>query len=378
MTSNRLRLTTTLFVAPILLIAFQNCGKNLEVAEHPESDLFKRAEECIHSTSPAGACLFNKNPVSQAGKAVAADYVGGYQSHAVTLTDVSGGYLENAHLQVVTGKTNRLSSSLGFRHYYNPASSYLEQVSAYYFANELRRWLTDHGGSAHSGQGFKLVADSSFSAFLPASKELHFERNGMNLPAALDGSVVLHLYGQAYVWAATAGQSHDNVAASAQACTDARGYTASLGCCKTGDGCASAAVSGAGDYLAAVYFGSGSTKIGEGWKNDIAGLRTCGLTRDPGQQADLTRAQAHQACSSRGAVGNITAMGVLYASIWWEARKSASDQADFDKLFVRHLAEIRGDDTFATLKSKIIALDSSAFGLRHGAKLTAEFGRRGL
>lgn len=361
-----------------LMVAFQNCGKNFEVSEHPETSTFKRAEECMQSTVVAGACLFQKSPVAQAGKAVSAEYVGGYQSSSVTISEISGTYLENDHFQVVTAKTTRLPKTAGFRHYFNPANSNLEQVSSYYFSNELRNWLVARDGSAHLGQGFKVVADSSFSGFLPAKKELHLERNGINLSAALDGSIVQHVYGQAYIWAATSGQSHAALTDSAQACGDVRGYKSPAGCCKDANGCGAAAITGSADYMTAVYFLASGTKIGEGWKNDVSGLRTCGLTRDPAAQSSLNRNQAYQSCSSRGSPGNTTAMGLLYASIWWEARNKATDKLDFDKLFVRHLAEIRGNDTFATLKTKILSLDSTAFASRHSANLSAEFSRRGF
>lgn len=361
-----------------LMIAFQNCGQNLEVSQHPESSTFKRAEECMAGKSTAGACLFQKSPVSQAGKAVAADYIGGYQSSPVNIDELSGTYLENNHFQIVTARTSRLPKTSGFRHYFNPSNSNLEQVSSYYFTNELRNWLIARGGSAHQNQGFKVVADSSFSGFIPSKKEVHLERNGVNLPAALDGSIVQHVYGQAYIWAATSGQSHADMSATAKSCNDARGFNSPAGCCKDANGCTAAIISGAADFMVAAYFGASGTRIGEGWKNDISGLRTCGLSRDPAAQSKLTRSQAHQACSSRGSSGNITTMGLLYASIWWEARLKASDTLDFDKLFVRHLTEIRSDDTIATLKTKILSLDSSAFASRHSSNLNAEFTRRGF
>jgi hypothetical protein len=74
-------------------------------------------------------------------------------------------------------------------------------------------------------------------------------------------------------------------------------------------------------------------------------------------------------------------MGILYSSIWSQARQQAMaagiSSFDFDHFFSAHLGLISGADTFVTLKAKILNLDATQFGSKYSAFLTAAFQSRG-
>lgn len=363
--------------ALVTILAFQNCSKGLNVMKDPESALFEETASCMAS-SP-GACVFRKNAVAQTGKSVTMERIGGYQSLPVSLLDRDGsGYLQNGDLIVTTSSTPRLTAATGFRQYYTDANSNVEQAMAYYYANELRRWMIARGAFAGAGQAIQIIVDSSFNGWIPSKKEIHLERNGKDFPAALDGSVIVNLYAQASIWAASGGLSHTNTGNRTIACANAKGVIVPGACCTANTGCGPAIVSGAADYLSALMFKDMRTAIGEGWKNSLDGLKVCSLARDPAVQSSLTAVTAGNRCNTRGSPNQVTSLGIMYSSIWWEARKSASDKNDFDLFFLRHLEFIRGEDSFATIKASILALDASDFSSRYTTLMTNEFARRGL
>lgn len=357
-------------------LGFQNCSRNgFSVAPQPDAAVFASTSACMGGTTDA--CIFAKNAVAQSGTAMSANRIGGFQNLGVSLEDRdSSGYLQNSDLIVTTSSTARATGN--FRRYYDAGSSGLEQIIAYYQANQLRKWMIAKGSYAGANQGFKIIADSSFNGFVPSKKEIHLQRDGVKFPAALDASIVISLFAQAQIWAASGGASHTGTTTNTVTCTDSQSYSAPSSCCASASGCGSAIVSGASDYLASLMFLGGKTVIGDGWKNDPAGLSLCLTSRDPASQSALTASTAYGRCTSRAASGEIHVMGLVYASIWWEVRKSISNQSDFDKFFLRHLSQISGSDTFTTIKTKILNLDASEFASSYSALMTAEFARRGL
>lgn len=359
-----------------VLILAQGCSK-LDIQESSEASTFREAEACINGSSDA--CIFNKSAVAQSGTSMTAERLGGYQTYGVQLADLDGsGYLKNTSYAVVTAGTPRLTATKGFRQFYNPATSDLEQVMAYYYVHETAAWMTSLGYFPGSGANIQIVADSSFSGWVPGKAELHLERNGDGFPAALDGSLIVDLYTEAMIWRASSTASHSNISAKTVTCSDKNGLPVPSGCCSSSAGCGPAIIRGAADYAVAAFFGEGKTRIGEGWKNDPAGLTLCGLPRDVANLANLSVAAASARCTPRGATNHVNVLGILYGSIWWEARKQATNKSEFDKLFLLHFQQIRGDDDFASIKGKILTLDTNTFGGRYGSILSTEFSRRGL
>lgn len=360
-----------------LSVTFQNCGQNLGVNQDPDIDVFKEAAACMDSS--AEACIFNKNAVNQSGKAMTQDRVGGYQVYGASVVGRGpSGNLQNSDFSILTLYTSRVNPQNGFKYYYAAGRSDLEQVMAYIELDRARQWMNGLGIYPARNMSLSVYADSDFNGYVPGKAQLHLERNGYSIPAALDGGVVNHLYAQANIYAATGGTSHANLATSAWTCIDYRGYTSPNGCCKTDVGCGPALIDGAADAFVAMLYGPGSTGVGEGWRNSPGGSTICGLVRDPAQQSSLKLSKAVTACSSRGVRNQIQVIGLVYASIWYRVWEKTSDKPGLEKLFLSHLALIRGEDDFITMKSKILSLDLSMTNGKFSSLLNQEFTNRGL
>lgn len=367
------------FVAlPLAVVWFQNCSPGLHVETDPLASTFKEAEDCINGS--ADACVFEKNAVSQMGRAVTPENIGGFQVVPVSLSDRdASGYLQNNDFVVTTVSTARWPATADFRQYYSPSNSALEQVMSYVSARKARDWMSALGIFPAATQRIKIYADSSFTGFIPASNEIHLERNGTNFGAALDGSLIVSLYAQANIKFATSGASHDPTALSvkASACRDTRAYPTPYGCCNSALGCGAAIVSGAADYVVAAVFGENRAVVGDGWKNDPAGLSICGIVRDATRNAGLSATAASSTCAARGSPNNATALGAVYASIWWEARKLADNKSSFDRFFLRHLSVINGADDFSTIQSKITSVATTSAETGYASNVVAGLNRRG-
>lgn len=377
MRTDRLKILVPWVFLVAVLPAYQNCAPNLKVLQSMDEAVFLSTEQCMTKTS--GACLFKKNAVSTAGRAVTADNLGGYQSYAVGIEDLDGsGYLQNADFQILTGSTERLSVSKGLRHYYDPTRSYTEQLMAYYYTNLVRRWMISHQLFHGANAGTKIIVDSSFNGWVPNRNEIHLQRDGVRFPAAFDASLIVSLYAQSEIWRASSGASHTSLSSKTVTCMDSSSYSAPQLCCATVNGCGPALVSGASDFLVAHFFESQNPVVGDGWKNDPTGQTLCGLTRNATQLASLTASMAYNRCANRNSGGMAQTMGLVYASIWWEIKKQAPNAATFEKFFLRHLELIRGDDDFTTIKTKLLNLDSSSFQGAFASLINSEFSKRGL
>lgn len=359
----------------VCLLFFQNCSP-ISVQEQAEQASVDQANACMASS--ADACLFNKSPAGQMGRGVSIDTIGGFQFTAVTIDDLKTGseFLENTDISVTTkDETKRLKRSEKYKFFYDPSVSKLEQVSAYYWMNKGRQRMTTVGYNPLDGKALTIIADSSFSGWVASKNEVHLQRDDRHFSAALDASVSLGLLIHASASIASTGGSDG--ATKASSCTDPHGYANPKGCCNDANGCTPAIVAGAGDYFAATFFPD-FPAIGDGWQNDPAGVQVCGLARNPSTNSTLTAASAYAKCASRSAAGNVYAMGIVYASVWWEVRKKVSDKNDFDKFFLRHLRAISGDDDFLTIQTKLTNLDVNEFNGKYSALFTAEFDKRGL
>ena len=77
--------------------------------------------------------------------------------------------------------------------------------------------------------------------------------------------------------------------------------------------------------------------------------------------------------------GHTQAMGLIYASIWWQVRAAAGTQSsEIDRIFLEHLSLIDGTDDFRTAIAKAKTVDARLFGGRHAAKFDSQLTARGL
>jgi hypothetical protein len=77
--------------------------------------------------------------------------------------------------------------------------------------------------------------------------------------------------------------------------------------------------------------------------------------------------------------GYAQALGLIYASMWWEIRKSAGAQGDeIDRIFLEHLTLLDGNDDFRTAIAKAKTVDARLFGSRHSGKFDTQTTARGI
>lgn len=383
-------------------VLFQNCGEfrslksgilnGASVADdtstivsavlQPATD--KTDASCM-TNSKYDACLFAKNPVavqnaSFSGSASASANLDGLQVYGVKLTGLTGnGRLSNSTLSVesltgtpvTVGATNLRTSAR------TDSAHVIAQTMAYYWLNRTGEYLYARTGiyPARDKQ-IKVYADDTIAGWSPDTNSIHLKLSDNGDAMAWSAELAIHFLGVANLYHATNGAIRENISTRHKNC----GLKAA-GCCTSVSGCSRAIASGVGDYFAAVIFPDRPV-VGETWANRTQGLGFCNISRNLNDARTLTASSVFNACASAGISGEVSTMGTVYASIWWELRKAAAAErpvrgdADIDKLFMSHLAVLKGDDTFPSAYAKIMDLDETLFGGRYADLITSKFNGR--
>lgn len=94
-------------------------------------------------------------------------------------------------------------------------------------------------------------------------------------------------------------------------------------------------VAGAATYFTAVLFPD-KPIIGEMAQNRVSGFRICGRWNSSLlEHGSETAASAFNLCPDQ--LGNVHAMGLIYASALWQVRQQAGvDSAEIDRLYLLH------------------------------------------
>lgn len=322
------------------------------------------------SDSRYDACIYLKNPVAHTKAAVSgdADYVS-RQTLGVKITDTDeSGYLQNGHFRVLPVRGARVwLPDSSRKSLYTNAQSYVQQVMSYYWLTRAQAYLSGRVGTLPvEGKGVQVFVGAPQSGWAAKDKAIFLSNSSR---ADLSADVLLSLWGQAMAHFASSGAINSASDSTHVSCAnDLRG------CCVDKNGCSKALVSGVGDYVSLMVFAD-MPRIGEMLANSDSGQNLCGHARDVASFADLTATTVHTACAGRN--GWAPSLGFLYASVWWQVRKTAADALSVDKLFVRHLKELTGTDTLVTAKSKILQL-APTYGADLQSLFTAEFTKRGL
>lgn len=374
------RLTWILAAITLMSVFFQNCSKGFQAVQHEESASTLATYACLENNS-VDACLFKKNPVHQAGSNIDPSTAAYYQNTGVLLKDLDGsGYLSNASFSVQSKSGSRAKAFNGrWKYLFSTYPSEASQVSAYYYLTEAKNYFKNRTGIFYAeNQNIRVISDAGLSGWSSQINTIHLENQENKIAMALDGSLVVNLLAHANAYYASNGQALTNQSATAQNCVNKKSSLASYQCCKTSNGCGNAILAGQADYLTAIYFEALGTALGESWALNTSGLAVCNVSRDVAQNTNLNASIAYSNCASIKSSGNIYAMGALYASVWWEARKKISNKVEFDKYFMKHLELIRGDDTFVTIQAKLQTLDQNSFSNQFYVNLRSEFLKRGL
>lgn len=365
------------------LISFQNCGRfevngssksNFGITDFlsiggedlvPTTD---KVDPSCMSNSAYNACLFIKNPVASRGQAFqaagSANQLLSLQTFGVRLTGLlPTGKLENGTFTIETTGTSPVSTtSLDLK-----ASADLDggrryaQVATYYWLNRAQEYLTPRTGIFPAGgKAIKVYVDDTLTGWSSRTNTIHLRSQDNGNQMAWGPEIALHYLGLANLHHAS-GEAINRINAQTHRDCGTKGS----GCCATASGCARAIASGVGDYFAALIFPQRPI-IGETWANNPNGIVTCGVDRNLATAGARTATAAFGACTPQGTAGDVSVMGTVYASIWWEARKAANAAApgadkDIDTLFMQHLSLLTGDDDFKTAIQKIASVDQRLF-----------------
>ncbi|HRK08527.1 MAG TPA: hypothetical protein PLZ57_12220 [Pseudobdellovibrionaceae bacterium] len=398
--ANILRSLTMFSATVVLVFAYQNCTEfkadpnaiskviSQGSSGAASADLVPRTDRLdsnCASNSAFDACIFQQNPVAMANGAqlsgtgtVRATELNTRQTYGVKLTSLAGnGKLENATVKVTsinTPELNGVPNGLKTVYPLAPNSSAFEQVMAYYWINRTSEYLDARlrGQLPAKGKGVKVVVDDTITGYNPTSNTIHLRQTSTS-NVAWSGEILVHLFALANLEHASSGAMRTKSATKNLTCP-----APSLQCCSSVNGCAAALQFGVGDYVAAIMFPN-RPLIGETLVNTGQAATIAGFPRDMTQLRNRTLLDAYNSSGTGGSAGDVGAMGLVYANVWWEVRVAAGTNShEVDQLFFEHLKLLNGDDDFRTALLKISNADSRLFAGRYTNALVQEFQRRGL
>lgn len=339
----------------------------------PNTDKY---DENCQTNSAFDACIIQQNPAVRGGTVAKtvnerSRQVEEIAKYGVKLTSLSGsGFLENSTIAVHSLKNPRANvSPEELRSAASQSLSALEQVNTYYWINRAAEYfdVRTEGKLPAKGQNIKVVVDDTITGY-DAKKNTIRLKSTESTSVGLNGDIAIHLFGVANLTLANPA-GWETLSATKHSTCEA----VSEGCCKTATGCANAIRFGVGEYFAASMFPE-HTAIGEGIANNGQAQKLSGVTRD---LASVSSSSASSVYST--SKGSIQAMGLIYASIWWEVRSAAGPKVnEIDRIFLEHLSELDGDDDFKTAIAKAQSVDARLFDGRHSQKFDDQLAARGL
>lgn len=351
-------------------LSFFNAGDG---SLEPSSD--KVSDSCL-SNKDYDACIFKKNPVAQENGAVSD--VNAVRKFGVKIRGLATtGFLENAKLKVLTLTTPRASlfDMSKFKSRVSSETSYVEQLSAYYYGNLAMEYLEKQVGPERLPEGtLKIYVDDAFTGYSSVNSSIHFEKKSSKTPKALSGEIVVQLIGQSIASRLSFKQVHSTTSAQHKSCElEARG------CCATTMGCSQALLNGFGDYTSAMVFPAGA-RLGETIAGSTQGQSVCSIRRDLAFLSTRTKAQVFAACPSQGYA---VLMGTWYAAIWWKMRnqleaQEAGGAQDIDKLFFDHARAWTGGFTFTDAKVEALRLAALYKSGKYSSAMAAAFQAAGI
>ncbi|MDZ4082635.1 MAG: hypothetical protein U1E10_06850 [Bdellovibrionales bacterium] len=384
---------TFAIAAIAMILGYQNCG---EFAVDP-SKLTQFAS--LGSTGSAGAvltpptdkydascrtnpaydaCVMQQNPIARTGTQLSAtpatrlEQLSTEALYGVKLTSLSGnGKLENSTISIDALKSAEVTTTAASMKVAPGASgsSAFEQVNTYYWINRAAEYFDSRSNGAlpAKGKNIKVIVDDTVTGFDFAKNTIRLKTSDAG-SVAWSGDIAIHLFGVANLmhanpagWTTLSATKHTTCNA------------VDKGCCAAAVGCANAIRFGVGEYFAASIFPE-RTRIGEALVNTGNPQIISGVARD---LASLTSNSATATFTT--ATGFAQSLGLIYASMWWEIRKSSGTQAnEIDRIFLEHLTLLDGNDDFRTAFAKAKTVDARLFGGRHSSKFDTQSAARGI
>lgn len=382
------------FGSAALVFGFQNCGEfvvdtqriaqfaslgassSAGAALVPDTD--KMDPTCL-TNSAYDACIIRQNPVAGSVSVLSADpatrrtQLAGEALYGVKLTSLLGnGKLENATISVRSASNANVQTTQSALKAApsTVGSSNFEQVNVYYWINRAAEYFDarTNGALPAKGKSISVIVDDTITGFETATNTIRLKSTDSLGAVAWSGDVAIHIFGIANLMLANPAGWITLSAAKHATCN-----AMDKGCCTALIGCANAIRFGVGEYFAASMFPD-HTKVGAAIVNTGNPQIIAGVARDI---ASLTSNTAQSIFTD--SAGNAQAMGLLYATIWWQVRAAAGNQsAEIDRIFIEHLTLIDGTDDFKTAIAKAKTVDARLFGGRHSAKFDSQLTARGL
>ncbi len=367
-------------VIPAMELSSKSANSLAEIKPIPDSD--KVDANCMTSDE-FDACLFRKNPVAQArqGFSETLSYttdLSSVQTFGVKLPQLAGASLANNYISIERSQGAPLEVSSANLKMDATGDNQLRvaQLNAFYWSSRtldyLSQWTNALPEELESNQ-IKIIVDDKMTGYASDTKTIHLRVTDDGNIMAYNGGVVIYLMGHAIADIATDGAINNLTGTTKHRACGADKF----GCCVDNNGCSKAIVNGIGESLVAMFFPLNPT-MGETWSNSAQSPRICSIERSPANRI-LDKNVAFDSCTDNG---NIHLMGTLYAAIWrkirLEARKiSLQAMKDVDTLFVKHISEVTTEDSFTTMRTKILDLDERQFNGDYGSIINNAFIDRG-
>lgn len=324
------------------------------------------------------ACVMQQNPMARTGAQLSTtenirqNQLSVEALYGVKLTSLSGnGKLENSTISIQALKSAVVSTTAASMKVApgTAGSSAFEQVNAYYWINRAAEYFDarSNGTLPAKGKNIRVVVDDTITGFDFAKNTIRMKSSEAG-SVAWSGDIAIHLFGVANLMHANPGGWTTLSATKHTTCN-----AVDKGCCTAAVGCANAIRFGVGEYFAAAIFPD-RTRIGEALVNTGNPQIIAGIARDL-----QTLNTSSAATTFTTATGYAQAMGLIYASMWWEVRKASGTQAnEIDRIFLEHLTLLDGNDDFRTALAKAKTVDARLFGGRHSSKFDTQSAARGI
>lgn len=293
-------------------------------------------------------CLYFKNPNFQESKTIDSSdtlTLKAAQKFSVNLTGIDrlSGKLKSKNFRIlsVDGKEipiSRVIESRGF----SETGELAHFINAYYWLNRTHEYLkNNHKTYPSLNSPLSIYVDDSFDGWSYENQSIHLSEKKKT---ALSADVILMLFGEAQASIASKGMINQASNLTHQECAKDP-----VGCCKSSQGCSQAILRGVGSGLVYFLFPD-APGLGEFYFSNQSGQNVCGKPRNPESFKTITFNEAYNLCDDKP--GSSLALGMVYASIWAEVSK-VYDSKKVEKVFLKHLEKLNGEDQFSTALSKI-------------------------
>ena len=382
----------------LTLAVFQNCGEGFKAIDRGFDNLSSSTSlqslslnsgeaffdsSCMDS-DVYNACVHYKNPTTHDTVFEGSVGSGPPNNLGVALPTLDdSGYLQNSSFQVTPLSGGRAYSQSGhFKYNSNEMPGASDQVMAYFWAQEFFLFLDSLDPSQNPLRGSNLIiqTEAPYNGWSLDTRTIYLQSDGTNPSLASDGTVIIHFMAEASMGLATNGSIYDLSGTTKH--NDCGFFDEAIyinACCTSNLGCSSAVTAGISDYWASRIF-QDYPLVGEMADQTNALRNSCGISRDPSLNGNLSSNQAYSACQPSGSQGNVSTMGALFTSILWETRQrlSGNTQQNLDQVVLRLLPLIESDDDFVTILAKIQTIDNSVSGGQVYTAIQREYQQRGL